>query len=110
MALKAEVEPRKMKPKITGGWRAVLAGFVFGVGGMSNNYFDGNVLTSEVVKISEFSGTPRLGCTRANTFENGMPRSLANAHVIREDVVMIATEAKRRQINGNMRRHVAPGE
>jgi len=27
---------------------------------------------------------------------------------MREDVVMIATEAKRRQISGNIRRHVAP--
>lgn len=68
-----------------------------------------DVLTSEVVSINEFSGTPNEGWMRAKALEKGRPWSRANAHVMREDVVMMPTVAKTRQIRGNMRRHVAPG-
>jgi len=64
--------------------------------------------TKEAVNIKAFRGRPSFLFTFANTLENGRPRSLAKANVIRLDVVIIEVVAKSKQTSGKISRHVAP--
>lgn len=66
IALKALLEPRKIKPKMT---------------------------TSIVVRYNEFNGSSSFGCTLAKKRLAGSPPSLAKAQVIRLLVVMILVVA-----------------
>lgn len=81
MALNALEDPRKMHPKMT---------------------------TITVVKIREFKGSPNEGWTLAKNLEAGRPPSLAKAHVIRLEVVMMDVVAKSRQTSGNMSKQTDP--
>lgn len=66
------------------------------------------MMTRAVVKISALSGSPSLVLTFANKRENGSPRSLAKAYVMRLEVVIMPIVAKTRQIRGKIRRQTAP--
>jgi len=81
IALNALDDPRNMQPKM---------------------------ITKPVVRARELTGVSSLGCTLAQTFENGSPPSLANAYVIRLLVDMMPIVAKHRQPRGNISKHVAP--
>lgn len=75
MALKAEVEPRKTRPKIS---------------------------TKMVVRRRALRGTCRVGWMVERRVERGRPRSRAKAKVMRLEVVRMEIVAKRRQVSGNL--------
>ena len=81
MALNAELEPRKISPKMT---------------------------TRATVKYRALRGSPSFGCTLAKTRLAGSPRSLAKAQVMRLLVVMMLTVAKTWHPSGKINRHTAP--
>lgn len=81
MALKALVDPKKMRP---------------------------NKMTMTDVKIKAFRGSPNLGWTLAKKREAGKPPSRANAKIIRLPVVITLRVANTRHSKGNIRRQMAP--